>query len=133
MSRWLDEEETAVDSGVLDISFTLSSKLLAQVGGVLVFNVLDDRVPAVKSISPDDVQSGSTQRPGSTYHLSLLTWSPYPGVSTMFNLRRTPFSSMTIKHDQIWLKSGKKKGGGRKLDEMRRIGTTYCVTQSESP
>ena len=103
MSRWLDEEETAVDSGVLNISFTLSSKLLAQVGGVLVFDVLDDRVPAMKSISPDNVHSGPTQWPGSTYHLSLLTWSPYPGVSTMFNLRRTPFSSMTIKHDQIWL------------------------------
>lgn len=43
----------------MDISFTLSRKLLAQVGGVLVFDVLDDRVPAIKSISPDDVQSGT--------------------------------------------------------------------------
>lgn len=30
-----------------------------------------------------------------TYQFSLLTMSPYPGVSTMFNRRRTPFSVIT--------------------------------------
>jgi hypothetical protein len=34
------------------------------------------------------------------YHLSLLIWSPYPGVSTMLRRRRTPFSSITSKRDQ---------------------------------
>jgi hypothetical protein len=34
-------------------------------------------------------------------HLSLFTWSPYPGVSTMFNRRRTPFSSMMC--ETVWI------------------------------
>lgn len=46
MSRGLNEEETAMDSCVLDVSFSLSGKLFAQVCGVLVFDVLDDRIPA---------------------------------------------------------------------------------------
>lgn len=46
MAARLDEEQTAVDSGVLEISLTLGSELLAQVSRVLVLDVLDDGVPA---------------------------------------------------------------------------------------
>lgn len=46
VSGGCDEVEAAVDAGVLNVSLTLGSELLAQVGGVLVLDVLDDRVPA---------------------------------------------------------------------------------------
>jgi hypothetical protein len=49
MARRLDKEETAVNTGVWDISLTLSSELFAKIGRVLVFDILDDRIPAVKS------------------------------------------------------------------------------------
>ena len=46
MTGGLDKEETAVDTGILDISLSLSSKLLSEVCRVLVLDVLDDWVPA---------------------------------------------------------------------------------------
>lgn len=46
MSAWLDEEQAAVDPRILQISFALSSQLLAQVSAVLVFDVFDDWIPA---------------------------------------------------------------------------------------
>jgi hypothetical protein len=46
MAGWLDEEQAAVDTGVLDISLTLSCELLSEVCGVLVFDILDDWIPA---------------------------------------------------------------------------------------
>jgi hypothetical protein len=46
MAGGLDEEQAAVDTGILDIALTLSSKLLAKVCGVLILDVLDNRVPA---------------------------------------------------------------------------------------
>ena len=59
-----DEVETAVDAGVLDVALTLSCELLAEVGGVLVFDVLDDGIPAAVVVHEvavargvDDVQS----------------------------------------------------------------------------
>jgi hypothetical protein len=46
MSGWLDEEQAAVDTGILDISLTLGCELLSEVCGVLVLDVLDDWIPA---------------------------------------------------------------------------------------
>lgn len=46
MTRWLDEEQTAVHASILNVPFTLRSKLLPQVGRVLVLDVLDNWVPA---------------------------------------------------------------------------------------
>ena len=46
VARRLDEEQAAVDAGVLEVSLTLSSKLLAEVGAVLVLDVLDNGIPA---------------------------------------------------------------------------------------
>lgn len=46
MARRLDEEEAAVDTGILDISLTLSCELLSEICGVLILNVLDNRIPA---------------------------------------------------------------------------------------
>jgi hypothetical protein len=84
VAGWLDEEETAVDTGVLNVSVALGSKFLPQVRRMLVLDVLDDGIPT--TISPGPVGD---------HHLSLLIWSPYPGVSTIFKRRRTPFSSIT--------------------------------------
>lgn len=46
VTRGLDEEEAAVNAGIRDVALALGGKLLAEVGGVLVLDVLDDRVPA---------------------------------------------------------------------------------------
>jgi hypothetical protein len=92
MAGWLNEEKTAVNTCVLDVTLALSCELLAEVGRVLIFDVFDDGVPA-NSVSTSISCSLLIAK---SYHRSLLTWSPYPGVSTMLSLRRTPFSSMTI-------------------------------------
>lgn len=41
-----DEVETAVDACILDVALTLCSKLLAEVCGVLVLDILHNRIPA---------------------------------------------------------------------------------------
>ena len=46
VARWLDEEQAAVNAGVLDIALSLSGELLAEVCRVLVLDVLHDRIPA---------------------------------------------------------------------------------------
>jgi hypothetical protein len=46
VTRGLDEEQAAVDAGVLQVALTLGSELLAEVGTVLVLDVLDYGVPA---------------------------------------------------------------------------------------
>lgn len=42
----LDEEQAAVNASVLDVALTLSSELLAEIGGVLILDVFDNGVPA---------------------------------------------------------------------------------------
>lgn len=42
----IDEEQAAVDARVLEVALTLGSELLAQIGAVLVLDVLDNGVPA---------------------------------------------------------------------------------------
>ena len=71
---------------------------------MLIFDVFDDRIPTKYNVrlvpTADEHQRGGDAAlraiivRGCAYHLSLLTWSPYPGVSTIFNRSRTPFSSM---------------------------------------
>lgn len=46
MAGGLDEEQAAVDTGILDVALTLSSEFLAEVGRVLILDVLDNGVPA---------------------------------------------------------------------------------------
>lgn len=46
MAGWLDEEKTAVNTCVLDVTLSLSCEFLAKVGRVLIFDVFDDGVPA---------------------------------------------------------------------------------------
>lgn len=46
VTGWCDEVQAAVDASILNVSFTLSGQLLSQIGAVLVFDVLDDRIPA---------------------------------------------------------------------------------------
>ena len=50
VARRVDEEETAVDARVLDVAIAHGRQLLAQVCAVLVLDVLDDRVPAERTI-----------------------------------------------------------------------------------
>lgn len=42
----LDEEQAAVDAGVLDVLVAVGGELLAKVGRVLVLDILDDGIPA---------------------------------------------------------------------------------------
>ena len=46
MAGRLDEEQAAVDTGILDVSLTLSCEFLSEVCRVLVLDVLDDWIPA---------------------------------------------------------------------------------------
>lgn len=51
MSGRLDKEETAMDTCVLNIPFSLGGEFLAEIGGMLILYVLDNRVPAIIGIS----------------------------------------------------------------------------------
>lgn len=46
MAGRLDEEKTAVNTCVLNVTLSLSCEFLAEVGRVLIFDVFDDGVPA---------------------------------------------------------------------------------------
>ena len=46
MTRRLDEEKTAMDASILDVSLSLSSKFFPQISRMLVFDILDDWIPA---------------------------------------------------------------------------------------
>ena len=48
MARWLNEEETAVDSGVLNVAISLSCEFFSEICGVLILDVLDNGVPATR-------------------------------------------------------------------------------------
>lgn len=54
----LDEEQTAVDAGVLDVTLSLGCELLSQVRGVLILDILDDRVPATVVVNKIAVARG---------------------------------------------------------------------------
>ena len=71
VARGLNEEKTAVDTGVLDVSFTLGGELLAEVGGVLVLDILDDGIPAAVVVNEIAV-SGSVNNVKSEAHTVLL-------------------------------------------------------------
>lgn len=45
VTRWLNEEQAAMDTGILDVPFSLRSQFFSEVGRVLVFDVFHDRVP----------------------------------------------------------------------------------------
>lgn len=46
MARWLNEEQAAVNPGVLNVAVALGREFLAQVCGVLILDVLDNGIPA---------------------------------------------------------------------------------------
>ena len=73
MSRWLDEEEAAVDSGVLDVSLSLGGELLAEIGRVLVLDVLDDGIPAVDD-QHCNVLADELYSPSVVVDLVTITW-----------------------------------------------------------
>lgn len=63
MSRGLNEEQAAVDASILDVALSLSGQLLTKVGGMLVFNVFHDWVPAAAHQSVTET-AGSQAHPG---------------------------------------------------------------------
>jgi hypothetical protein len=46
----VEEVQAAVDTGVLDVAVTHGGELLEEVRAVLVLDVLDNGVPAVRSV-----------------------------------------------------------------------------------
>ena len=50
MSRGLNEEETTVNTSVLNISIPLGCKFLSQICRMLIFDVLNNRIPTVMSL-----------------------------------------------------------------------------------
>lgn len=51
MAGWLNEEQAAVNTGILDITVTLSGKLLSEVRGMLVLDVFHNGVPAGEGLA----------------------------------------------------------------------------------
>ena len=47
MSSWVDEEETAVNTSVLNVAVSHRCKLFPEIRAVLVLDVLDNRIPAI--------------------------------------------------------------------------------------
>lgn len=77
MTGGLDEEETAMDTGVLDVTFSLCSKFFAEVGGMLIFDVLDNRVPTIQCVSLFISQAINAERqyiPSIVIHLITIAW-----------------------------------------------------------
>jgi len=58
VSGGLDEEQAAVDTGILDITFALRCEFLPQVRGVLILDVLDDGVPAAVIVDQITIAGG---------------------------------------------------------------------------
>ncbi len=90
MTCGLDEVKTGVDAVVNDF-LPVDAVLLLEVRVEAGLNVLNDRLPA----RLERVSQNRRNRTNLTYHSSLLTKSPKPGVSTTVRRRRTPFSSMS--------------------------------------
>jgi hypothetical protein len=68
-----DKVEGGVDAGVGNVLVAHGGELLAEVGGVLVLDVLDDRLPAARRNGERRLHSGERE---DTHHPSLLTRSP---------------------------------------------------------
>lgn len=49
MARGLDEEQAAMDAGILNVAFSLSGEFFSEVGRMLVFDVFDNGIPAERS------------------------------------------------------------------------------------
>lgn len=58
VARRLNEEQTGVDAGIGDVTLSLGGKLLSQVRGVLVLDVLDDGIPTAVVVDKVAVAGG---------------------------------------------------------------------------
>jgi hypothetical protein len=90
MTCWLDEVDAGVYA-VIDQLQPVDPILLLQVGVEAGLDIVDDWLPANGSHS-----ARGAGRFWIAHLSSLFTKSPKPGVSTTVNLKRTPFSSMSI-------------------------------------
>ena len=57
MARWLDEEKAAVDTGILNVTFSLSGQFLPEITRVLVLDILDNWIPADSLSAKPDYQT----------------------------------------------------------------------------
>ena len=73
MTGRLDEEKTAMDAGVLNVAFSLSSELFSEVGRVLVFDVLDNGIPA-PTCQQVHVGTGGLVLPSIVVYLIAVAW-----------------------------------------------------------
>lgn len=96
MTRGVDEEKTAVDTSIGNEAVSHGCEFFTQISGVLIFYLfcfdkswLVDRPISYQLGRRRTYLIIGSQQP------SLLTLSPYPGVSIMFNFNRTPFSTIT--------------------------------------
>ena len=99
MTTRVDEVETTVHSVVFNIS-TIQTGLVTEKLVILLIDVVYDGLPAATSKTWKQDMDHGRSRTGEitlrcTYHFSLLTASPNPGVSTTVSLSLTPFSSMS--------------------------------------
>lgn len=99
------EVDAAVDSGVWYPPLAVHVQLLPQVLLVLVLDVRHYWLPAAAETGVTGVTGGSRSglklsrvkvKAAGPHQLSLLIWSPKPGVSTTVSFIFTPFSSMTV-------------------------------------
>lgn len=65
MAGGRDEEQAAVDTGILDEAITHGGQLLAKEGRVLVLDVLDDGLPAMTISEQEDIVKTTFQ----VYHM----------------------------------------------------------------
>lgn len=102
MSSWGDEIEAAVNPGVRDPLLPGDVDLLLQELLILLIDVLEDGLPAGGNRMFQNKRDGPLQilsMISLTYQLSLLIWSPKPGVSITVSFIFTPPSSSTAKRE----------------------------------
>jgi hypothetical protein len=51
MTGGIDEKQSTMNSGILNVTISHSRQLFSEVCTVLVLNILDNRVPAIKNAS----------------------------------------------------------------------------------
>lgn len=127
MARGLNEEKAAVDACVLEIALALGGQLLAQVGAVLVLDVLDNGVPAALVVDQVAV-AGRVNNVESQAHAVLLN-----RVRDGLNLRGLA-DGLVGEHATLALHEVRSEDG---VDECRLAETgltcTHVVSSHNSP
>lgn len=90
VSGGLNEEEAAMNTSVLNITLSLSGEFLAEIGGMLILDVLHDRIPTTYHVSfqiSKLMLSGFGGIPSIIVHLITVAWginNVQPKANTIF-------------------------------------------------